>query len=93
MSLRITDTAMTSTATEHTARLVDAELGLWTVTWLGDRYQLGRNQAISAMTLAEAVAGGVSPSSPEWPHVVGWANELGLAAQWAADRITRGGAR
>lgn len=79
MSLRITDAHMTSSVTGHTA---DRKTGTttWSVSWLGDR-QLTRNQATTAMTLAEFVAAGVvSPAHKHWPHMKTWAAELGLTA-------------
>lgn len=86
MSLTITADAMTSEVTSHTAQRVDAVLDAWTVTWLGG-ITLDHNQAITAMTLAESVAAGVTTSHKDWPLVVGWANELGVAAAWAVKRI------
>lgn len=82
MSLHITDEAMTSTTTSHTARRTTGTT-TWAVSWLGDR-QLTRNQATTAMTLAEFVAAGVtSPAHRHWPHVKNWAAELGLSGQVA----------
>jgi hypothetical protein len=40
---------------------------------------LDRNTAITAMTLAEAAAGtGLHEGHRLWPHIQGWAAELGL---------------
>lgn len=55
MSIKITDEAMTSDTTPHSAR---ADGDGWAVTWLPGR-ALARNQAVSAMVLAETVAGGI----------------------------------
>lgn len=54
MSIRITDEAMTSDTPPHSAR---AEGDGWAVTWLPGRV-LTRNQATTAMLLAETVASG-----------------------------------
>lgn len=75
MSLRIGDARMTSGVTGHTARRTD---DTWSVTWLKDR-ALTRDQAITALTLAELVAAGViSPAHRQWPHITSFAAELGL---------------
>jgi hypothetical protein len=85
MAVTITDTTMTSDQTAHTARQARSGHG-WEVSWLPGQI-LDRNTAITAMTLAETA------SEPElheghrlWPHVQGWAEELGLTAP---DAITR----
>ena len=85
MITTITDTEMISNCTTHTARREPDE---WTVSWLpGTR--LTRNQAISAMTLAEvAAAGDLSPEHDLWQHVQGWAAELDLTAEQAVRRLT-----
>ena len=71
MSLTITEGLMQSDLTDHTCMYVD---GRWRASWLPDRI-LDRNQAITAMTIAEEVDRGR-------PHDVGLivslANELGL---------------
>jgi hypothetical protein len=93
ISTRIGDDRMTSTGTRHEAMVapgVDQYApGAWSVTWLPGR-QLDRNQAITAMTLAEYVDQGVVDSSvmPGWIFVQGWAGELGLTANEAVDLIT-----
>src|SRR6185369_10294465 len=51
MSTRITDTAMSSTSTDHTARRTQPT-GQWRVSWLPHRL-LTRNEAATAMTIAE----------------------------------------
>lgn len=84
MSLRITDQAITSTVTGHTARRGDG--GQWVVSWLpAPALPLDRNAAITAMTLAEFVAAGAgNPAHRHWPHVRNWAAELGLSGEVAA---------
>jgi hypothetical protein len=79
VSLRINDALMSSSVTGHTARRTTGTT-TWAVSWLGDR-QLTRNQAITALTLAELVAAGVcSPQHPQWPHIRNFAAELDLTA-------------
>lgn len=75
MSLHIASNLMYGDTTEHTAREED---GTWTVTWLPGRV-LDRNQAVSAMQIAVAVAASVEPGDLRFIHVEGWAAELGLA--------------
>lgn len=80
MSLRIEDALMTSSVTGHTARL-STDTTAWTVSWLGDRL-LTRNQAITALTLAELVAAGViGTANKRWPHIKSFAAELDLTAE------------
>lgn len=88
-TLTITDAAMTSDTTRHTAELVKLPSPLtgysWQVTWLPGQH-LTRDQAITALTIAEAVAG--IDFTPEfnrspigramWGHIDSWAEELGL---------------
>jgi hypothetical protein len=73
------DTAMTSDRTAHTARHVP-DRGGWEVSWLPGQ-TLDRNSAITAMVLADTTA---EPDLHEghrlWPHIQGWAEELGLTA-------------
>lgn len=78
MGTTITNTEMTSTATRHTARSEDGSA--WSVTWLPGRV-LDRNQAVTAMSIAECVDAALDPDAPQrvWPHVAGWAAELGLS--------------
>ena len=67
MNIGITDEAMTSDTTPHSTR--PAGNG-WTVTWLPGRV-LTRNQAITAMVLAETVAGGVGDHTDRrWLFIV-----------------------
>ena len=79
MTLAITDTAMTSDLTAHTARQEPGAQG-WEVSWLPGQI-LDRNTAITAMVLADTTA---EPDLHEghrlWPHIQGWAAELGLTA-------------
>ena len=79
MNIKITDEAMTSDTTPHSTR---PDGHGWAVTWLPGRV-LTRNQAITAMMLAETVAG--HHTGQRWPFIESWANELGI------DRHRRGG--
>lgn len=87
MGATITETLMTSTDTRHTARWsADAAAdghGAWIVSWLPQRL-LTRNQAITAMTLAEAVA----DLSGNWPLIEDWAAELHVDPQRAVKLLT-----
>ncbi len=82
----ITATTMTSGTTRHHATY-RPEMGTWRVTWLPDR-DLTRNQAITAMTLAETVSQGLSGhDDPMWSHVDSWADELNLTGPDVVGRI------
>lgn len=77
MATTITEDSMTSDQTRHTAaRTADG----WAVTWLPGRV-LDRNQAVTAMTIAESVDAALDPHTTNrvWPHIGGWADELGLS--------------
>jgi hypothetical protein len=89
--LTITDTEMVSDQTRHTAAVVPGAVveggpTAWAVTWLPGRL-LTRNQAITAMTIAEVAAAhgyGVADDDSKWRlHVDGWAAELGLSGPQA----------
>jgi hypothetical protein len=91
MSIRIPDECtMTSDVTPHTATAwpVPGEPTLWSVTWLPGR-ALTRNQAVSAMMLAETVSRGIEPGTRMWIFVNGWAAELGLTGEEAATLARR----
>ena len=78
MTLTINDTTMTSDQTAHTARQAPGSQHLWEVSWLPGR-TLDRNSAITAMVLADTVADKrVHEGHRLWPHIQGWASELGL---------------
>ena len=84
MTISIGDDRMTSDVTPHVAELVGE--GQWRVSWLPER-TLSRNEATTAMTLAELVARGVRDGDRRWLFVVGWAQELGLSGTQAAQRV------
>ncbi|MGH3217242.1 MAG: hypothetical protein ACRDPY_00690 [Streptosporangiaceae bacterium] len=84
--MTITDTAMTSDRTAHTARQAPGREHGWEVSWLPGQV-LNRNAAITAMILADTAAGAdLDEGHRLWPHVQGWAAELGLTGP---DAITR----
>ena len=96
MQLTITDTYMRGTGTRHSAKRTDGGNG-WEVTWLPGRV-LTRNQAITAMTIADIVATcDMMSDSPMWPFIDSWAGELGMsgpqAVSWSSespeDALTR----
>ncbi len=77
MILTIHDTTMTSDQTAQTARQAPSRDG-WEVSWLPGQV-LDRNSAITAMILAD-LAGEeeLHEGHRLWPHIQGWAEELGL---------------
>jgi hypothetical protein len=90
MTLRISDQVMTSDATRHTARQLRPDV--WTVSWLPGRL-LDRNQATTAMVLAEKVAETVANDELHcghrlWPLIDQWAAELGLTGPDAVVRAS-----
>jgi hypothetical protein len=98
MTITISDTDMTSDVTRHTARyLADvpntyayAPPWGWSVSWFPER-AMTRNEAITAMTIAETVAVhefkpvGAEPGDvdPVWLHIDQWAAELGITGPHA----------
>jgi hypothetical protein len=88
VTLTITDTAMTSDQTVHTARPAPERNG-WEVSWLPGQ-TVDRNTAITAMTLADTAAEpGLREGHPLWPAIQSWAEELGLAAPDAIARTAQ----
>jgi len=88
MTLTITGTTMTSDHTAHTARHAPGRNG-WKVSWLPCQ-ALDRNTAITAMTLAEVAAkDDLHEGHRLWPHIQGWAAELGLTGPDAIARATQ----
>ena len=89
MTLTIQDDSISSDHTRHTARLLSGHEHAWQVSWLPGRL-MDRNTAITAMTLAEVVATDeVNPGHRLWPHIEGWAAELGLTASDALTWISQ----
>jgi hypothetical protein len=80
VTLTITDTTMTSDHSAHTARHTPGRNG-WEVSWLPGQ-TLDRNTAITAITLADTTAEpGLREGHRLWPHIQGWAAELGLTGR------------
>ena len=88
MTLRIDDTAMSSDRTAHTARYA-ADRNGWEVSWLPGQ-TLDRNSAITAMVLADTTADpDLHQGHRLWPHIQGWAEELGLTAPDATAKTSQ----
>jgi hypothetical protein len=89
MALRFTHDAVTGERTPHIARRAHGHEDTWEVSWLPGRL-LDRTRAVTAMALAEA-SGTRSPQAGDryWPHIEGWAAELGLTARDALTRISQ----
>jgi hypothetical protein len=88
MPVTIHDRTMTSDRTLHAARLTRGTQHHREVSWLPGR-RLTRNEAITAMTLAEACSTTAPPERNRlWPHIQGWAGELGITADHAISRIS-----
>ena len=88
MTLRIDDTTMTSDQTLHTAQRSPSGHG-WEVSWLPGQ-NLDRNTAITAMILADTAAErDVHEGHRLWPHIQGWAAELGLTGPEAITRASQ----
>lgn len=90
-TLTIGEDEMTSDTTRHRAAvqhgaIVSGGPTAWAVTWLPGRL-LTRNQAITAMTIAEMVVERAhilaDPQSKLWWHIDGWAAELGITGPHA----------
>ena len=89
MTLIINDTTMTSDQTGHTARQAPGCPHQWEVTWLPGQ-TLDRNTAITAMILADTAAEqDIHEGHRLWPHIQGWAEEVGLTAPDAIARASQ----
>ena len=95
MAIHINGHFMTLTVDNHvvaTARFSQHAAadgnGAWIVSTLPARL-FGRNQAITAMALAEVCPAAARGGNWERmrPHIQGWAAELGMTAEQAATRI------
>jgi hypothetical protein len=86
VAVTITDDQMTSDITRHVAQQMDVTIpkggGLWRVSWLPDR-PITRNEAITAMTLAEMVTEDADRHA--WST---FAAELGVTVDEAVERIS-----
>lgn len=81
MALTILDGSITSDQTAHTARRVANAKHGWEVSWLPGR-PVNRNSAVTAMLLADLTGpGDMHAGHKLWPHIEGWAAELGLTAR------------
>nr|WP_042184414.1 hypothetical protein [Kibdelosporangium sp. MJ126-NF4]CTQ94204.1 hypothetical protein [Kibdelosporangium sp. MJ126-NF4] len=58
----------------------------WNVTWLPDRV-LSRNEAVTAMSIAEVCARNPDIADEIWRHVWMWLDELGLTSGDFLDRL------
>ena len=89
MTLTITDTTMTSNQNPHTARQAPGRQHQWEVSWLPGQI-LDRNSAITAMILADTAAqDDLREGHRLWPHIQGWAEELGLTGTDAIARVSQ----
>ena len=92
MGGRINGETVTSDITLHNAcrlgTVEDRGAEVWAVSWLPKR-RLTRNQATTAMVLAERVSQGVTDRNHKhWPFIEGWAEELGLSGSATVDKIS-----
>ena len=89
MTLTINDTTMTSDQTPNTARQARGRPHQWEVSWLPGQI-LDRDSAITAMVLAHTAAqGDLHEGHRLWPHIQGWAEELGLTGTDAIAQISQ----
>jgi hypothetical protein len=89
MTLTINDTTMTSDQTPHTARLAPCRPHQWEVSWLPGQI-LDRNTTITAMILADTAAqADLHEGHRLWPHIQGWAAELGLTGPDAIAQVSQ----
>jgi hypothetical protein len=89
MTLTINDTTMTSDQTPHTARLAPGCQHIWQASWLPGEV-LDRNSATTAMILADTAGrGDLHQGHRLWPHIEGWAAELGLTGPDAIAQVSQ----
>ena len=90
MAIKFSPDAMTCGLSGHSAHRDDE--GAWSVSWLPG-HTFGRNEAITALSIAEAfaqIADDAGTYDRLWPHITGWAAELGLGAVDVVDAAARG---
>ena len=88
MTLTIGDTTMISDQSAHTARQAPSRNG-WEVSWLPGQ-NFDRNTAITAMILADLVGEQeLHEGHRLWPHIQGWAAELGLTGHEAVSAASQ----
>jgi hypothetical protein len=85
VTLHIADGRMDSDVTTHVAHRLpvreDPAPGAWMVSWC-PLETWNRDQAVTAMTLAETLANPeAQPGHRLWPHVKGWSAELGMTLE------------
>src|SRR5260370_31943614 len=86
--MTINDTTMPSAQTPHPARHAPGGRR-WEVSWPPGQL-LDRNAAITAMTLADTAAErDLHEGHRLWPHIQGWAAELGLTGHDAVARASQ----
>jgi hypothetical protein len=89
MTLKITDTTMSGDQTAHTARRASGREYGWEVSWLPGQI-LDADSAVTAMLLADVAGRGDLPEGDRlWPHIEGWAAELGLTGPDAIARASK----
>ena len=89
MCLTISDDSISGDNTRHTARLITSHPQAWEVSWLPGQ-PLDRNTAITATILADVVASDTPQvGDRRWPHIQGWAAEVGLTAAEALARVSQ----
>ncbi len=89
MTLTINDTTRTSDQTGHTTRQAPGCQHRWEVSWLPGQI-LDRNTTITAMILADTAArGDLHQGHRLWPHIQGWAAELGLTGPDAIAQVSQ----
>jgi hypothetical protein len=75
VGIKIDDTSMHAEISGATAERNDS--GKWAVSWLPER-QVDRNQAVTAMVLAEELTTDRPANDSGWLFIDGWSEELGL---------------
>jgi hypothetical protein len=89
MALTITAELISSDQSVHAARLAPGHRHVWEVSWLPGWY-MTQDTALTAMLLADAApAPGLRPGHRLWPHLEGWAADLGLTAPDALARASQ----
>jgi hypothetical protein len=89
MTVTINDDTMTSDQTSHTARQASGREHGWEVSWLPGQI-LDRNTTITAMILADTAAqADLHEGHRLWPHIQGWAAELGLTGPDAIAQVSQ----
>jgi hypothetical protein len=84
VSIILSEALMHSDSTPHAARRQGD--GTWRVTWLPDR-TLSRDQALTAMKLAELIDAGLERGNRHWPSIDSLAAELGMFSPAAIIRV------